>query len=62
VPPGYVDTFYGMYMCVMSAIQAILVCCTLGKEETTVEKLCSIMAHLEYSHQISTLHAKGLPF
>ena len=36
--------------------------CTLGKKETTVEKLRSIMAQLEYSHQINAWHVKGVPF
>lgn len=35
---------------------------SLGKEETTVEKLRSIMAQLEYSYQINSWHAKGILF
>ena len=33
-----------------------------GKEETKVEKLRSIIAQLEYTYQINTWHAKGIPF
>ena len=35
---------------------------SVGKDETTVEKLWSIMAQLEYTYQINSWHAKGVPF
>jgi len=34
----------------------------LGKEETTVEQVRSIMAQLEYTYQINIWHTKGVPF
>lgn len=34
----------------------------LGKDETKVEKLRSIMAQLEYKHQTNILSSKGVPF
>ena len=35
---------------------------SVGKDESTVEKLRSIMAQLEYTYQINTWHTKGVPF
>ena len=35
---------------------------SVGKDESTVEKLRSIMAQLEYTYQINTWHIKGVPF
>ena len=37
-------------------------CFSVGKDETTVEKLQSIMAQLEYTYQINSWHAKRVPF
>jgi len=33
-----------------------------GKDETQVEKLRSILAQLEYKHQVDLWHSKGVPF
>ena len=33
-----------------------------GKDETQVDKLRSILAQLEYKHQIDMWHSKGIPF
>ena len=35
---------------------------SVGKTETKVEKLRSIMAQLEYTYQINQLSSKGIPF
>ena len=35
---------------------------SVSKDETTVEKLRSIMVQLEYTYQINSWHAKGVPF
>ena len=35
---------------------------TLGKDETLVEKFCSIMAQLEYQYQINVWSDKGVLF
>ena len=32
------------------------------KDETKAEKLCSILAQLEYKHQKDTFNMKGIPF
>ena len=36
--------------------------CILGKTETKVEKLQSIMAQLEYAYKINQFSSKGIPF
>ncbi|XP_065892094.1 uncharacterized protein [Dysidea avara] len=35
---------------------------TEGKDETKAEKLCSILAQLEYSYQVNLFDSKGTPF
>ena len=40
----------------------VLSCNLLGKDESTLDKLRSIVAQLEYKHQVNTWHAKGVPF
>ena len=35
---------------------------SVGKDETKVDKLRSIMAQLEYKHQIDLFSSKGIPF
>jgi len=34
----------------------------LGKDETKVEKLRSVLAQLEYKYKINDWHSKGIPF
>ena len=34
----------------------------IGKDETKVEKLRSILAQLEYAHSVNLLHSKGAHF
>ena len=36
--------------------------CCVGKDETRVEKLRSILAQIEYRHQINLWCSKGVPF
>ena len=35
---------------------------SLGKNESKLEKVCSIMAQLEYRYQVNTWDAKAIPF
>ena len=40
-----------------------MLCCeSLGIDESKLEKVCSIMAQLEYRYQVNTWDAKGIPF
>ena len=39
-----------------------MVTCLLGEDETTVNKVRSILAHLEYTHQIRKWNDSGVPF
>ena len=34
----------------------------LGKDEIRIEKFRSVLAHLEYTHQVNDWHSKGVPF
>ena len=34
----------------------------IGKDETKAEKLCSILAQLEYTYSVNLLHSKGACF
>ena len=33
----------------------------LGKDKTRIEKFCSLLAQLEYVHQVNDWHSKGVP-
>lgn len=35
---------------------------TLGKDETEVEKLCSILIQMEYQYQVNYWYTQGVPF
>ena len=34
----------------------------LGKDEIRIEKFLSVLAQLEYTHQVNDWHSKGVPF
>ena len=40
----------------------VLCCVSLGKDESKLEKVHSIMAKLAYRYQVTTWDAKGIPF
>jgi len=61
VPPGYVihSWIEGNGIFNTNVIPLIYI---PGKDESKVEKLQSILAQLEYKHQINLWNSKGIPF
>ena len=43
-------------------MQVLITCIFLGKKEDLVDMLRSILAQLEYCHQVCTWDEKGVPF
>ena len=69
VPPGY--TVHNWHQgisyiqgCVMNnlCLYHTIYTCIIGKDETEPEKLRSILAQLDYRHQVNYWHAQGVPF
>ena len=62
VPPTYRDTVHNWINGIWSFYFGVFNKVFVGKDETPVEQLRSILAQLEYAYQINTWQAKGVPF
>ena len=49
-------------LCTCTAVHTFLPFLLAGKTETTVDKLRSILAQMEYSYQVRSWNEKGVPF